>query len=492
MMGLSGVPTEVAGVVARAARRRLLAEFVRGGLIGAAAFSLLALVIVVLERLLGGLVGAPPFGPASVIAAVLIGAVAVGMLFARRGRWRASDAAVELDVACGLGGRLGASLETPDDAPVGVRAVVMAQAASAAGSAEARLAVPVRAPSRWWVGPIAGAMAVASALWMPGVDWSRAARVDPATRAALNDSRDLLESLRDELRSAPAANDADDSATGEVERLAEELASDDADRATLAEAAGEVERLAEARQREAERSQEMLDELTRELTRVRGGDTSEQSASQELAGALRDAMAQGDMDRAAEAAEELSKAAEAMSEEDRQRLASELREMADSMSEPGEARRTPDASEAAPSDPGAPQSTADDPHSTNVNNQDPAGAESKPEAQPQDGEAPQNQDSTGANPATPRPRAAASSARERCPSRCISTRAAISKPADSMSRHVHAGATRCEPAAIAHSASSGREAIARITGSSSPNSAREPVTTATRVRSPPLMRDRPP
>lgn len=391
MMGLSGVPTEVAGVIARAARRRLLAEFVRGGLIGAAACSLLALLIVGMERLLGGLVGAPTFGPVSAVGVVLVGAVAVGMLFAWRGRWSASDAADELDTACGLGGRLGASLGTPEDAPIGVRAVVMSQAASAAGSADSRLAVPMRTPARWWIGPIAGAMALASAVWLPGVDWSRPASVDPTTRAALNDSRDLLESLRDELRAESPANASDEPTADEIERLAEELASDEADRATLAEAAGEVERLAEAKQREAERSQEMLDELTRELTRVRSDDTSEPSANQELSGALRDAMARGDMDQAAEAAEELSKAAEAMSEEDRQRLASELREMADSMSEPGEGQ----------GDPGAPQAATGEPRSTKVNNEHPTGTEREPAAQVQDGQTPKDQQSPESNSPTP-------------------------------------------------------------------------------------------
>ncbi|MEQ8315924.1 MAG: hypothetical protein RIE77_08615 [Phycisphaerales bacterium] len=351
---------------------------------------LAALVLVVVARGLGDAAWATPAVAGLVIVSAL--AAAVWALSRRRST---ESAAAEADAHAGLRDALVSAVllsrGKPSEDP-GFSALAVSRAESVASQIKPTEVVPVRLGRGSIVGPLVVAVAVAAAALLP--PWGRqpiaqeasVVRTDPQQ---VEQARQGIEGLAEALeqQAAEAGLDEQDEASDRVQRelerlreIEDELAQGSRDpQEAMTEAAAAATEAAEAIEDDARR-RELADEALRDaLSRLEQTADAERLAEDSLRGAaerLADAMERGDLERAAEAAEELRERSEdaGVTEEERREAAERLRDMAERLDQQaGRAEPTPPATEQ--QDPATPQ----DPRQSQTPQ-----PEQSPEQEPQD------------------------------------------------------------------------------------------------------------
>jgi hypothetical protein len=332
--------TSVRGLVALGRRRlramRLLEALPMPLLVAAVAM----LAVVFVDRLWPGVLPSWGIAAAVLASAAVVAAIVVAI---RRDPGELA-AAIEIDRVLGLRDRLSVAIESANRRDLFARAACE-DAARAARAPEHRRRIreglALRAPTRWWWPIPAWATAVGLALLLPNLRGEPALAESAATDTAREEAQESLESLVAEVR--------------ENEMLAETLAGDeslDIDETAFEDLDDPEEiRLEAIRQVTAleERLESMLEsddaraaEALRE--QLAGLDVPEEGPARDLALAMR----MGDHAAAAEAIEALRErleqgepgddGEEAMSAEERQRLAEQLEQLASNLERNGAGR----------------------------------------------------------------------------------------------------------------------------------------------------------
>jgi len=319
--------TRVEQVVRAAQTRRLLRRLVSllgpALTIGAAA----ALIGALADRLIGPGIAwwmwlAAPVGLAAVIAVVV----------AFVGRGGPLDAAVEVDTVLRLRDRLGSALALQsaagDDA---FAALAIEEAEQAAGEVRVERAVPIRFGNSWVAWPALALIAGIIGFFVPSLDLlganeaSASPAEDPKRVALAEELEEIAKELEPEPVPVPEGAEAADLGPKNDEVLdalskqllegsksAEEARADAV--AHLNKTAEELAREAEQRALKEQAARELFNSLNKE------GESESQSA----ADALRERLASGDMAGAAEAARDLERQLEQMSEAERRAVAEHL------------------------------------------------------------------------------------------------------------------------------------------------------------------------
>lgn len=322
--------------IAHAASRRALAsEFLRLGGRALGVGSAAALALVAADKLAGGVAPWPllvalPLGISAVAAAV----------WAVLRRWNPLRAAIELDRALGLKDRLSSALEFDAQGKSDPFAqIAVRDAEAAARGVKLNQVIPLRPDWTWIAWPLAGAAAVAAAIWAPHVVWpeptaderapiATAAEAAAEVAAATEVAQTVVESTVEDLASPEELQT--------LRELHEQLVGgrSDPDEART-KAAGEIEQLAgklERQAREEQLRQDALRERLAQLAKDEGG----QGRSSPLA----DALERGDLAAARDAVRALMNGADQLTPEQRAQAARELERLA--------ARKPPAAPDASP------------------------------------------------------------------------------------------------------------------------------------------------
>lgn len=327
----------------KALRRRLLARFVRALGATLATAAALSLGLIVVDRLFSlewnvWLLAGAPAG------AALLGALIAAM-------WRREsllNAAVEVDRALQLRDRLGSALaleqESPDD-PFTTLAIEDAQ--RIAGEVRVKDATPILFGRSWVAWPAVGALAVASAIFLPALDLAhqRAEEAQDAKEIALREDaqRDIADA-----RTAVAPEDIStvDLATPTdleiLEQLEEQLASGAVDpNVALATAASALDRAAENLDQSAETDDARTEALRETLSSVGGANSPDEMSP------LAEAFSSGDFEAAQKLLEEQRQLLDKLDQAEREKLADELEKIADALEQtPGDEPSELDASPA--------------------------------------------------------------------------------------------------------------------------------------------------
>ncbi len=314
----------------RARRRRLTADLLArlgAGLTVGAAVGLLA---VVADRALA----------MGLDWRVLLGApAAVAVFWALATAWRerpgASESASVVDHALGLRDRLGSAIELTarrDEDPFVM--LLDQQADDAARRADVRRATPIALTRSWLLWPVLGAMGLAAALFMPMLDLlgeKEEQRLAAERQAARQEAAEQIAQAAEALTDPDRAEGAPDPAAAEAARLEEMVeqitaeltrGEKDADEA-LADAAGEMDKAAEALEQEAQEAQAEQDALRQMLAQ----------AAQENMSEFEDALQAGDMEAALSALQEMAEALSKMSKEEREAMAQSLEALSERLAE---------------------------------------------------------------------------------------------------------------------------------------------------------------
>lgn len=262
----------------------------------------------------------------AVVGIAALAGVSAGLLIGAMAPWSVLRAAGELDARLGLRDRLSSAVALAMGARADGAFVALAarDAERAAADVDVGRAVPVRFGRAWGAGAALFAAAVAMGMFVP----VRAVGPRPATPeeiAARERAAASVASTIEQLEAEAQRSEDVDEATGEqleaLRELEAELAQGSGDaRDALAESAAALERAADAMDREAER-----DRLADEALREAMNDSDPEGLSPELVDALRE----GDLAAARDAARELLGDADKLSDAERERLADELEALAD-------------------------------------------------------------------------------------------------------------------------------------------------------------------
>jgi len=329
--------------ILRKARRRVAIDLsLRFGALGMCAGAGAAAVLVAIDRVFD--IMALPWWVYAVVAAVgLIG----GLIYAAVRTPAPSRLAVELDAALHLKDRLGTA-EAIDRAHMSSHtdrafaAFAQQDAEQWAARLDVRSATPIRISPMWGGAAAATAALVAALLWLPRISWARQTQpLSPVEQVAFDELRNAaaeelhaaLDDLRDgnEESQTQRASEEDISA---LNALAEQMQrkEQNPDEFTRArdDAAAQLSEFADRFEKNAQRDERVLDDLSEQfssLVELNPDDGERPTLTDEL----RDALARGDYERAAEIVEELSRDIDQLPAEDREALADALRELADDL-----------------------------------------------------------------------------------------------------------------------------------------------------------------
>lgn len=340
--------------VARAAARRLLLADAVVRLGRAVAWGAGAgLLLIFAAR--GAGIAAP--GALLVLAPILVAASAA-LVAASINRASLLGGALALDRAAGLKERVSAAVALAAAGDPGVfAALARSEGDAAAAAADPRRVAPVRFGSAWWVAGAALAACWAAALWMPPLligprgpegpepaAERELARRDVSTAAEAVQAALPLEEAREDPRVAAQIE-----ALEAVEReLAQGSVAPEEARARSAGALQEISRQVERR---AEERQAVADALRQRLSQAarRAAESGAGAPSPALDPELTEALASGDLERAAKLIESGLDRADEMDPEARRRLADQLRALGSALDEPtGSPPSAPAASDPSP------------------------------------------------------------------------------------------------------------------------------------------------
>lgn len=263
------------------------------------------------------------------VGAGLVAGLALG--WARARRIGVTGAAIEVDRALGLRDRITSSLTFGSSEDEAFVALALEDAERAASGARAGRAVRVRM-GRWWgVWPAVTVAGVLVGLWVPAMTLlDPRAKAERMRQVALQEERDravedvraALEQLRGEEESG-AVTAEELRALEEIERELEKgVAAGEEGRAMAAAA---LEEMAREREELERRAQEQVDTIA-----SRVASQGAQSENGDRAQELREALARGDMDAAAEALRALEEPG-ALTDEEMRELAREMEDLAEAL-----------------------------------------------------------------------------------------------------------------------------------------------------------------
>ncbi len=262
-------------------------------------------------------------------AGLLSGGV-IGWLRARR--IGTAGAAIELDRALGLRDRISSSLTFGSSEDEAFVALAREDAERAASGARAGRAVRVRA-GRWWgVWPAVTVAGVLAGLWVPAMTLlDPRAKSERLRQVALEQERDragediraALERLKEEEEKGGGVSAEELRALEEIERELERGSAQGEEGRAMAAAA--LEEMARERESLERRAQEQVDTIA---ARVAAQGSGKEKGSR--AESLREALARGDMEAAAEALKALEEPG-ALTNEEMLELAKEMEELAEAL-----------------------------------------------------------------------------------------------------------------------------------------------------------------
>jgi len=300
-------------------------------------------------------------GPVA-LAALVLGALALAR------RWTLLRSAREVDRRLDLRDRLGTAIELADRPAPGVEPAFVELAAMdaerVAGGVAPERAVPLRLRRVWPTGGALALAALAAGLWMPSLDLlARQARAREQARRSIQ----VRESIADASAAARAAlaehARVADAATElqAIEQIERELA---AGRTTpeqaRVESARQLQELAARVERTAQEQKDRQQALKDALARAGPSAPASEEPLSQVAQAIRD----GDLGTAAQAAEHLARDLPRMPAEQRRQVAEELRRLSEALEAQrrGEPGAEPEPTGAVtPGEPPAPERGADDP-----------------------------------------------------------------------------------------------------------------------------------
>lgn len=297
--------------------------------------------------------------PVSAVAAAMAAALAAVWTT----RWTLVHAAGEVDRANGTDSAIRTALEINDhDGDPALVAIARSRGERLAGSADpAKAVVPARIDGWWWAMGLSAACVVAG-LFVPPID-RRAATPDPAPVV-----RQAAEQARTALEETAAIDPATLPDPASWSRIEEELASLEEELARGVGTEDAPARTAAALQQAAEEldRQNELSAREQQALRDRAADfqAEETGRGAELSERLADALARNDMLAAEEAAREIDRAIEEMSESEREQLMRTLEDLASTL-DPADASTPPAGRPDMPdgpdeADPLAPESSPDE------------------------------------------------------------------------------------------------------------------------------------
>lgn len=294
--------------------------------------------------------------------------VSVAGVFAWVRRWSIAHAAGEVDRANGTEGALRTAIEINDrDGEPSLVTLARSRGERLAASVDPRRGIaPPDHRGWWWSIPAIGAC-VAFGLLLDPIDRTPK-RPDPSPMIAraLDETQPGLEEARAvEPESLPDPEKWAET-MAEIEALEEELRRGDAAEDAPTRAAAAMEQAADELDRQAELA---ASEEQAIRDRAEAYRTDEASEPSRLAQRLADALARNDMDAAEQAARELDRASESLTEEELRALADTLEDMASRLDDPS----------AMPQEPAGQQS---DPTETAPSPTDPAGQPDQPQTPP--------------------------------------------------------------------------------------------------------------
>lgn len=297
------------------------------------------------------------------VAGVVAAGVAAGVAIAALADVRPEHAAAAADAHAGLPDTISNAWQLSADAgeDAGFAALAVREAEGRATSVRAAEVAPVRLGRGWlaWPALVAGAFLLAA--YLP--PWGPSPRVRTvASEEQRQAVQDEVRGLADRVVDLPA-DDEDPAERARIEEQLERLreiedelaaGADPAAAATeAASAAAEVaDAIEESSQRDLDEDQALRDALSRLERRDTPEPPAEEGSLSELADRLEDALQRGDLQRAAEVAEQLEQSAAAdgtAPQPDRDRAAESLRDLADQVERAAQA--TQDRAGEAPSDP---------------------------------------------------------------------------------------------------------------------------------------------
>jgi hypothetical protein len=334
--------TDLDRVINRAVRRLLLQRMLRAGGIGVCASLAAAILVLAIDR--GFSLRLPAYACAIIAGSGLIIAAALALL---RRPPRLAAAAL-LDDRLALKDRLGTA-QALNEGRLSVQGsgldkpfsqLVERDAQRTARGLSVKPIISLAPDPPWFLAFALLLILAAGWIWLPEYGWARSEnrQLIAQRRQELAEQRqqvaDSLQDTLDELREDDALDELASEELDILADLAEQLSAESSEAPTPQQAreqsAAALNDKADELARQAERDRAAAEELTRRFEQLETPDPGDESA--ELARALRE----GDLDRAADALDDLLDNAESMDEQQRRALAEELRQLSEQLEPPAE------------------------------------------------------------------------------------------------------------------------------------------------------------
>lgn len=339
-------PTSLRTLSKRARLRRATRIFLDFGGRVFLAWSVLGLLLVASDVLIG-----LPVSWWVIAAALLALAMIASVAFALTRAGTPAQALSELDDRLKLDDRLASALSfsTRRDTDDPFVRLAIDEGEAASRTADARRGIPLAFTNAWVFWPALCVAWVAMGLYMPRYDLlgeSAAQQValqkEAARTSAAETLRETKSALEESLPDEPSgmADEASDDSLETLEKLAEELESGAVDpdeaREKAAGVLDESARQLEQRAEQAEAAERARNEI---MERLAEQSSQSDTGAPQSARELREALAQGDMARAAKALEELEKQSRELPPDQREARQQALKEIADDLESAGEETR---------------------------------------------------------------------------------------------------------------------------------------------------------